>query len=313
MDGANHARGEALRRLREGKAWTQAHLAAVAGVSPRTVMRVEGTGEASAETLLSLCSALGIAPGDLPSLQASPREEAAHHPIQVDDEEPPEAGQAPVPEAREPATHQAWRHGRAPRQAAHLLGALALGCCCYVVYSFLWATVILTAGAANLPFNDHQDPVIARNLAKGLNGIGEAVAVGKAVTDPERNPFTNPGAFVGMRVVSGCLLTSVRDLLIDEVSPCRMERVGIVGREGPVRGFAATVGPLNASGARDLVALMPRDPRIAVTVAYGRAREPASAGLLWFRPQDLLPGQEPAPARLNGFVHFRIAPAEQAR
>lgn len=49
-----------VRQLREQRAWSQEHLAEVAGLSLRTVQRVEGDGSASAETRMALAAALDI-------------------------------------------------------------------------------------------------------------------------------------------------------------------------------------------------------------------------------------------------------------
>jgi DNA-binding XRE family transcriptional regulator len=54
-----------VRRLREEKSWSQEHLATVAGVSHRTVQRVESEGSASLETRMALASALGVSAADL--------------------------------------------------------------------------------------------------------------------------------------------------------------------------------------------------------------------------------------------------------
>jgi transcriptional regulator with XRE-family HTH domain len=62
--------GEKLRSLREGKSWSQAHLAEAARLNIRTVQRIEGGEPASDETLLSLAAALGV---DVSELQPSPR------------------------------------------------------------------------------------------------------------------------------------------------------------------------------------------------------------------------------------------------
>jgi DNA-binding XRE family transcriptional regulator len=51
---------QVLRRLREERSWTQEHLAAVSGVSLRTIQRIEREGNASAETRLSLAAAFGV-------------------------------------------------------------------------------------------------------------------------------------------------------------------------------------------------------------------------------------------------------------
>jgi transcriptional regulator with XRE-family HTH domain len=54
-----------VKKLREEKSWSQEHLATVAGVSHRTVQRVESDGSASLETRMALASALGVSAADL--------------------------------------------------------------------------------------------------------------------------------------------------------------------------------------------------------------------------------------------------------
>ena len=49
-----------VRLLREHRAWTQEHLAQVAGVTPRTVQRVEAGDGAQVETLQALAAALDV-------------------------------------------------------------------------------------------------------------------------------------------------------------------------------------------------------------------------------------------------------------
>ncbi len=49
-----------LKKLRSQKGWTQQHLADVAGVSLRTIQRIEKTGSTSQETLSALCSVFGV-------------------------------------------------------------------------------------------------------------------------------------------------------------------------------------------------------------------------------------------------------------
>ena len=56
---------ERVRALRSGKAWSQEHLAECAGVSLRTIQRVEADGSASAETVMALASALGVSASEL--------------------------------------------------------------------------------------------------------------------------------------------------------------------------------------------------------------------------------------------------------
>lgn len=49
-----------LGQLRESKSWSQEHLANAAGLSLRTVQRMERTGHASAESRLAVAAALGV-------------------------------------------------------------------------------------------------------------------------------------------------------------------------------------------------------------------------------------------------------------
>lgn len=61
-----------VRKLRGDRAWSQEHLASVAGVSLRTVQRVEAEGISSFETTMALASAFGIAVADLSRRGPSP-------------------------------------------------------------------------------------------------------------------------------------------------------------------------------------------------------------------------------------------------
>lgn len=57
--------GGLVKRLREEKSWSQEHLATVAGISHRTIQRVESDGTASLETRMALASALAVSASDL--------------------------------------------------------------------------------------------------------------------------------------------------------------------------------------------------------------------------------------------------------
>lgn len=54
-----------VRKLREDKGWSQEHLAAVSGLSTRTVQRLEAEGSASLESRSALAAAFGVDPGRL--------------------------------------------------------------------------------------------------------------------------------------------------------------------------------------------------------------------------------------------------------
>ncbi len=51
---------EGIKKLRESKSWTQEHLANAAGVSLRTIQRMEADGSSSAESRLAVAAALGV-------------------------------------------------------------------------------------------------------------------------------------------------------------------------------------------------------------------------------------------------------------
>src|SRR5580704_4611697 len=50
----------AVRRIRHERAWSQEQLASVAGLSLRTIQRVEADGSGSLETNMALASAFGV-------------------------------------------------------------------------------------------------------------------------------------------------------------------------------------------------------------------------------------------------------------
>jgi len=52
--------GKLIRRLRRERAWSQAQLAEIAGLSERTVQRVEKLGQCSYETLMAMASAFEV-------------------------------------------------------------------------------------------------------------------------------------------------------------------------------------------------------------------------------------------------------------
>ena len=54
-----------LKELRESKAWSQSHLAEVAGISLRTIQRIEKSGIASPESAKSICASYDIQVVDL--------------------------------------------------------------------------------------------------------------------------------------------------------------------------------------------------------------------------------------------------------
>ena len=54
--------GNLVKRLREERAWSQEHLASVAGLSTRTVQRLEADGNASAESRMAIAAAFGMEP-----------------------------------------------------------------------------------------------------------------------------------------------------------------------------------------------------------------------------------------------------------
>lgn len=67
-----------IRKLREAKSWTQEHLATAAGLSIRTVQRMELEGLASSESRLAVAAALGVPVENIHlAIQAGPDVKAA--------------------------------------------------------------------------------------------------------------------------------------------------------------------------------------------------------------------------------------------
>ncbi|ASM01704.1 helix-turn-helix domain-containing protein [Serratia marcescens] len=64
-----------IRPLRLEKGWSQEQLAAIAGLSTRTVQRIENGEQASLETLTAIAAALGVQVSDLNAPPQTPQEE----------------------------------------------------------------------------------------------------------------------------------------------------------------------------------------------------------------------------------------------
>lgn len=58
-----------IKQLREARAWSQEHLAAVTGLSARTIQRLEADGKASHESRLALAAAFGVEPAELNAVE----------------------------------------------------------------------------------------------------------------------------------------------------------------------------------------------------------------------------------------------------
>jgi len=69
--------GQALRRIRQERGWTQAELAEAAGLSSNYVARLE-RGELVPSFLVvhQLCTALGVQPNELIEVESAPKETA---------------------------------------------------------------------------------------------------------------------------------------------------------------------------------------------------------------------------------------------
>src|SRR5919109_4328500 len=66
-----------IKSERESRGWSQGHLASVAGLSLRTIQRIEKTGSASFESVTALASVLSVEVADLRADESGPPRERA--------------------------------------------------------------------------------------------------------------------------------------------------------------------------------------------------------------------------------------------
>ncbi len=78
MDAAMQIDSARLKQLRQQRAWSQEHLAALTGLSVRTIQRLETNGAAAHESRLALAAAFGLDPADLAPAPAPAPEPAPH-------------------------------------------------------------------------------------------------------------------------------------------------------------------------------------------------------------------------------------------
>lgn len=72
---------ERIRTLREQRAWSQEHLASVAGLSARTLQRIEAGSAATQETCLALAAALDVPVGEITGSRACADVQTARTPV----------------------------------------------------------------------------------------------------------------------------------------------------------------------------------------------------------------------------------------
>ena len=77
MESQMKINGDVVRTLREGKSWSQEHLANASGLSVRTIQRVETESVGSAETRLALAAALNVPVSDLMNVASPAKQEIA--------------------------------------------------------------------------------------------------------------------------------------------------------------------------------------------------------------------------------------------
>ena len=80
MDSTMQIDPSRLKQLREQRAWSQEHLAALTGLSVRTIQRLETTGAAAHESRLALAAAFGLDPADLAPSPTTSAPEPPHAP-----------------------------------------------------------------------------------------------------------------------------------------------------------------------------------------------------------------------------------------
>ncbi|MEN3110775.1 helix-turn-helix domain-containing protein [Uliginosibacterium paludis] len=116
-----------IRRLREARAWSQEHLAEAAGLSLRTIQRVEAEGKASAETRLALAGAFGIPVAELSAGPAEISPEPASRGPAAETGDTPAAIPVTAPMAAPPARQRmSWAQYRVLRILVIIAFLLAL-------------------------------------------------------------------------------------------------------------------------------------------------------------------------------------------
>jgi transcriptional regulator with XRE-family HTH domain len=100
-----HVDSKRIRAEREQRAWSQEHLASAAGVSLRTVQRVEGTGLASYDTAQAVAAVFGI---DVAELRVAPPVATVEAPSPARVAGPPSLTTAPPAPAQAGRARRYW-------------------------------------------------------------------------------------------------------------------------------------------------------------------------------------------------------------
>jgi transcriptional regulator with XRE-family HTH domain len=288
MGGA--AQGEALRAAREAARLTQAHLASMAGVSTRTVMRVEGGALASADTIRAICAALKIDAATLPAAAATGSNAGPAEEVGPETADPTDGPAS--------ALGRPW-HGSTTLRRAFLIAAVpVLAYFCLTLPTSVAVILGYTrAVEAGYPGDRTMLPFWARNAAKAIEEGMQARREGVAWDTAPRMYTINPY----------CRYPGTIALLLDsEAFDCSSSSFGLRTELVTGNAFQGSVGPLRPQAAENFLRFLDPDPGLKLRIAYGWEAGSPGEGTLWFDPRELADGQIPRPRRELTYLHISV-------
>lgn len=321
MQDAVRTRGEVIRSAREAKPWTQAQLGDAAGVSTRTIMRVERDEDTSAETLLSLCAALDIpasalprpsrpqaaGPGQAPTgdaADAPPPPLPAESASSASPDPDPASGLAPsVEDGPAGPPRMAARAWRALSVCSAVLSLTTIGL--VVGLQLAWSTVTPHLATSA----DALEAVIASVRAKQLNMLTVRYSTFIPADAPERRwdiwqerPHLSWSTCdrLGEGILSGYVrLASAIASGSDGCKEVSLD-IDVVRRDDAMT--EVVVGPLDARYFRGVLSSLTGDPSVRIQAIRTADRYAWSETDTWVDPRTTPiddPGGKPAYARIR--------------
>ncbi len=285
-----------LKRTRESRQMTQAHLAAAAGVSSRTVMRAEKGEEISPESMRAICAVLDLDAASLPSGDARQVVEGREG-----DMRPPEQAAAPIP----------WR--RLLRRPSVFLG-IPLGLVCgWLIWNSVPSIVLPGVYARHYPMAEvigaFKAPPLAFELSRPMDALTGDVA---PVTDMVQADWSikpdAPTFFFQL-----CEDPVPWDFLFMGDRRCQPWKGGIAVRSASSSRFEASVGPMPGKTLAVVARLLTPNPGLSVRVAFTASDAPPGPGTLWLDPRHLSDGQVPRHPGNRAYLHVVAARSEISR
>ena len=306
MDETTEKGGPDLRRAREARRMTQAHLAQAAGVSARTVMRAENGEDVSAESMRAICSVLGL---DAEAVDApSPAEERKRK------WSPVEATFALILDRILDLFTGRGTQRRELRLTLTSMAFVMLLASAFLATKAIQGLILPQSYVRYVGWSDsvgmRKAVALAAPLSRGMDALAGDFDTATTFADDDWSvAVDNRPGWLDM----DCDDPDFWSFLRSSERTCRPWEGGVkVTQVGQDR-MTARVGPFPGKPLAMTARLLTPNPKVRVSVAFTETPEAPASGVLWLDPRGLADGQVPQHPGRKVYMHVVASLKEGGR